>query len=232
MRLGLLGDIHGNAPALAAVLAAAERSGVDALCLTGDFVGYYYEPETVLSMLSAWQRHAVRGNHEDLLVESMSDGRAAAAYKRKYGSGVEVATQRLSAAERTYLEQLPRTLRLELDGKTLLLGHGAPWDTDFYMYANVDEKLWDRAVESSPDYLVLGHTHHRFAKRIRDTLVVNPGSVGQPRDRQPGAAWAVLDTETGEVAHHTEEYDIDTVVAQARAKDPQLPYLAEVLTRR
>jgi putative phosphoesterase len=232
MRVGLLGDIHGNAPALAAVLAAAERSRLDALCITGDFVGYYYEPEKVLAMLSAWQQHAVRGNHEDLLFESIHDARAAEAYKRKYGSGVEAAMRQLSATQIDYLERLPRTLRLELGAKSLLLGHGSPWDTDYYMYVNVDQKLWQRAVESRPDYLVLGHTHHRFAKTVGDTLVINPGSVGQPRDRQPGAAWAVLDTETGDVTHHTETYDIAALVAQARATDPHLPYLAEVLTRR
>ncbi len=232
MRLGLLGDIHGNAAALAAVLAAAERSSLDALCITGDFVGYYYEPDTVLAMLSAWQRHAVRGNHEDLLFESMREPQAAESYKRKYGSGVEAATRRLSAAQLAYLEQLPRTLLLDLGGKTLLLGHGSPWDTDHYMYVNVDQALWDRAVEGGSDYLVLGHTHHPFAKQVGNTLVINPGSVGQPRDRRPGAAWAVLDTETGDVTHRMETYDIDSLVAQVRATDPLLPYLAQVLTRR
>jgi putative phosphoesterase len=216
---------------LASVLEAAERNRLDALCLTGDFVGYYYEPDKVLSMLSAWQRHAVRGNHEDFLFEGMRDERAAERYKQTYGSGVDAAIQRLSAAQLRYLEELPRSLLLEFGAKTLLLAHGSPWDTDFYLYSDVDQKLWDKAVESNPDYLVLGHTHHRFAKRVGATLVINPGSVGQPRDRQPGAAWAMLDTETGEVTHYTEKYDIDALASQARATDPHRPYLWEVLTR-
>ena len=67
MKLGLLGDIHSNNLALQAVLAAASSSGVEKLLITGDLVGYYYAPLEVLEMLQPWDRHIVRGNHEDML---------------------------------------------------------------------------------------------------------------------------------------------------------------------
>lgn len=231
MRLGLVGDIHGNALALAAVLQSAQRRQIEILCLTGDFVGYYYEPDKVLTMLSAWTTYAVRGNHEDMLLQCCNDSEAAAEYRRRYGSGVDYALRVLAAPQMQFLEELPRSQLLEFGGKKLLLAHGAPWDTDHYMYADVDPALWERVAEQGADYVVLGHTHHRFAKRVRSTLVVNPGSVGQPRDRKPGAAWAILDTDTDSVEHLNETYAIEQVADQARAVDPHLPYLWQVLSR-
>jgi putative phosphoesterase len=231
MRVGLVGDIHGNAPALTAVLKAARHHRVDVLCLTGDFVGYYYEPDKVLAMLAEWTTYAVRGNHEDMLLECRDDAVAAEHYKTRYGSGVDYALRLLSAVQIEFIDQLPRSLLLEFDGKSLLLAHGAPWETDLYMYADVDAALWKRVEEQGADFVVLGHTHHRFVKRLHQTVVINPGSVGQPRDRKPGAAWAILDTGTGAVEQLNESYDIQTVAAQARAIDPHLPYLWQVLSR-
>ncbi len=231
MRLGLLGDIHGNVLALAAVLRAAKENGMDALCLTGDFVGYYYEPDAVFELLSEWTRYAVRGNHEDMLLECLNDPAAADRCRRRYGAGIDHAIQRLSPADIDMIARLPRSLRLKFGGKSLLLAHGAPWDTDCYMYATASATLWDRLGEAGTDYVVLGHTHHRLIRQIGMTRVINPGSVGQPRDRRPGAAWAILDTVTDEVEHRTELYDIARVAEQARTIDPELPYLWEVLVR-
>ena len=70
----------------------------------------------------------------------------------------------------------------------------------------------------------MGHTHYRLTRTSGSTTIINPGSVGQPRDRQPGAAWAVLDVETGTCQPFTEPYDIAPLAAQARAIDPHLPY--------
>ena len=66
MKLALLADIHGNADALEAVLAAARRRGAKRLLCAGDFVGYYYEPARCFELLDAWRLDAVRGNHEDM----------------------------------------------------------------------------------------------------------------------------------------------------------------------
>ena len=70
MRIALLGDIHGNSFALAAVLEAARAAHVEKLLITGDFVGYYFWPREVLDMLDDWDVAAVRGNHEDMLVDA------------------------------------------------------------------------------------------------------------------------------------------------------------------
>lgn len=232
MKLALLGDIHGNADALAAVLDGVRREHVKQLLLTGDFVGYYYHPDKVLRALEGWAFHAVRGNHEDMLFLAQSNESFATQYRARYGSGVHIALNCLSEKEMDILRDLPVSRVLTLDGKQVLLGHGAPWDTDFYIYPNASDEIWQRLASYGCDYVVLGHTHHRYSKRLGNTMIINPGSVGQPRDRQPGAAWALLDTEADTVTFFTEEYAFESLAAEAGIRDPNLPYLVEVLTRR
>ena len=62
--------------------------------------------------------------------------------------------------------------------------------------------------------------------------MVNPGAVGQPRNRQPGAQWALLDTESQKIAHFCEQYDSSEVVMESKKRHPELPYLADVMVRR
>ena len=77
----------------------------------------------------------------------------------------------------------------------------------------------------------MGHTHYPMSREIDSTLLVNPGSVGQPRNKRPGAAWAILDTEKKDVTFRNENYNIQSVVNEAVRRQPNLPYLAEVLVR-
>ena len=231
MRLGLLGDIHGNAAALSAVLEQARISGVDALCLTGDFVGYYHEPKQVLEMTSPWKFWAVRGNHEDMLFEAKTDSQKAAIFRKKYGSGIDRAIGELDDSQLSFLEQLPETLEIGFDQVSVLLAHGAPWSTDAYLYPDADDALWNRVAECAADYIILGHTHYQMTRRVDGKLIINPGSVGQPRDRVPGAAWTILDTDSGNIEHRRESYDIAALTERTKKLEPDLPYLWNVLTR-
>lgn len=232
MRLGLLGDIHGNADALKVVLAAARRRGVDALCVTGDFVGYYYRPAEVLDMLAEWTTYSVRGNHEQMLAHAISAPDSLAAYESRYGSGLRCAIEQLRAEQLEFLDRLPVMADLSFDGCRVILAHGAPWDTDQYVYPDAPSEMLERLAGLSADLVVLGHTHYRFHKTVAACQIANPGSVGQPRDRIPGAAWVLFDTETRDYQAYAEPYDIGPLVFEARQRDSRLTYLHEVLTRR
>lgn len=232
MRVGLLADIHGNSAALAATLEAAAREGVDRILCAGDCVGYYYQPGTCLDLLAEWDVECVRGNHEDLLAGLMREPSNAAELHRRYGSALEHAASTLSPQHLGYLDGLPARKEVTIGGRRILLCHGSPWDPDFYIYPDAAPETFERCSKPGTDIVVIGHTHHRLMRTSGPTTIVNPGSVGQPRDRQPGAAWALFDTETGECRAFTEPYDSAAIEAQARATDPHLPYLWEVLTRR
>ncbi|MGH8616794.1 MAG: metallophosphoesterase family protein [Burkholderiales bacterium] len=231
MRLGLIGDIHGNDLALEAVLAAARAADADALLVTGDLVGYYHRAAAVVALLDHWPCYIVRGNHEDMLARSRIDAAVLEHVEQKYGSGLRTALGELASAQLDRLCSLPHPLELELGSRRILLCHGAPWDNDCYVYPDAGPDILQRCAAGAHDLVVLGHTHHAMIHHIGATTIMNPGSVGQPRDRRPGAAWALYDTVTGEVSLRRESYALEPIIAQARSRDPALPYLTSVLTR-
>lgn len=233
MKLALLGDIHANDLALEAVLKAAAAYHVDALIVTGDLVGYYFAPAAVLEMLSPWNKYVVRGNHEDMLRRGRSDPDFLADVRRRYGSGIEIALVQLSPDQVEALCTLPHPLALELGGRKILLCHGSPEDLDRYVYPDSDLGGMAGGALDAFDLVVSGHTHYPMERVLGDnTRLVNPGSVGQPRNRQPGAHWALYDTQSGSVSFQCESYDFSPIQVHARSLHPELPYLADVLERR
>ena len=232
MKLGLLGDIHGNHLALAAVLAAARKHGVEQLLVTGDLVGYYFWPKEALELLASWNSVVVRGNHEDMLAAARTDPAFLAHVDARYGTGLRNAIEQLGVQQLDQLCTLPHPLELVIDGCRILLCHGAPWDVDQYIYPDATPELLDRCAMQEFDLVVLGHTHYPMQHKVRGrTLVVNPGSVGQPRNRKPGAQWALFDTASREVTLYCEPYNAGIVMAESRRRHPNIPYLANVLER-
>lgn len=231
MKLGLLGDIHGNADALSAVLAAAKELGVEHLLVTGDLVGYYFSPAKVLELLAPWSRYVVRGNHEDMLSESFSNPKSLDSIRNRYGSGIQVALEQLSESQLNELCSLPHPLQLDLDGCRILLCHGAPWDVGQYVYPDAKQDLLNRCIEPEVDFVITGHTHYSMERHIGDVQIVNPGSVGQPRNRLPGAQWAFLDTTSRRLEFRVEPYDREPLIRECLLRHPELPYLAEILER-
>lgn len=231
MKLGLLGDIHGNSCALRAVLYAAGNRGVEKLLVTGDLVGYYFHPAEVLAALAEWEVFVVRGNHEEMLTKARTDSAFLSSVDLKYGSGLRCAMEQLQESQLDELCGLPHSLDLKIDGCRILLCHGSPWDPDQYIYPDSEPALMQRCVEKEHDLVVLGHTHYPMLQKIGKPLLVNPGSVGQPRNRKPGAQWALFDTVNRTVEFLSEAYDPAPLVAESLRRHPGLPYMADVLTR-
>lgn len=231
MRLGLLGDVHGNHLALQAVLAAASSAGVEKLLITGDLIGYYFAPRQVLELLSPWDKCMVRGNHEDMLSAARSDPDSLLQVDARYGTGLRTALEQLNEQQLDELCGLPRTQQLDIGGCRILLCHGTPWDNDQYVYPDAQAELLMRCAMPEFDLVVLGHTHYPMLQKIGRTQVVNPGAVGQPRNRRPGAHWALFDTTSREVSLRCEAYDAGPMIMESRRRHPDIPYLAEVLER-
>jgi diadenosine tetraphosphatase ApaH/serine/threonine PP2A family protein phosphatase len=236
MRYLVLTDIHANIQALDAVLAdAAGRGYTDILCL-GDFVGYGGDPETVLERLRDLPcLTAIRGNH-DKVAAGLAPSTSFSADARV---AVEWTSSVLSARAHAYLADLPKGPR-QLDD--LLLCHGAPFDEDYYIFGVADARRAARGVKAS--LCLFGHTHVCAAYNPNGSPVsvngeielsapgpwlVNVGSVGQPRDGDPRAAYGILDTERSRIELFRVEYDI--AAAQRRIRGAGLPpWLAERLS--
>ena len=227
----MLGDIHGNALALRSVLLAAEKQQVEALLITGDLVGYYFRPLEVLKLLEPWSKYLVRGNHEDMLSVARSNPSFLTKVNARYGSGLHAAIEQLSGLQLDELCALPHPTEIEIEKYKILLCHGSPWSTEEYIYPDSDKNLLKRCSNTGFDVIVHGHTHYPAKHVVGKTLLVNPGTVGQPRNRQPGAHWAIFDTTTGDLEFRCEPYSAAQLIKECAQKNPELPYLAEMLIR-
>ena len=231
MKLALMGDIHGNIQALRAVLDAATRENIEKLLITGDLVGYYFSPVEVVELLDEWDVEIVRGNHEEMLKTARKDPNYLLSVDARYGTGLRVAFDQLSPEQIDRLCELKHPLDLSFEGVKILLCHGSPWDLDQYIYPNAENALITKCAISEYDLVVMGHTHYPMQLMIGSTHLVNPGSVGQPRNRDPGAHWAIFDTLTRSIELRCETYDMTDLIRECKDRHPDLPYLANVLER-
>lgn len=231
MKLALLSDIHGNHFALQAVLDSIKQNEVENLIVTGDFVGYYFWPREVLELFQPWNVIAIRGNHEEMFFKAVDDAEFLDSVNAKYGEGLQVALETLTDEQKDWLTGLPESLVIDLAAKKILLCHGSPWNPDEYIYPDAQDEVFDRCADTGYDWIIMGHTHYPMVRQTRNTTIINPGSVGQPRNRQPGAHWALLDTKSHEVNLFCEKYDLTPVIQACRKRHPDLPYLANVLER-
>jgi len=212
VRILVVSDIHGNIEALRTV-AAAEPSVDHVLCL-GDIVDYGPAPDETVSWVREHALATVRGNHDNA-VASGEDCRSAPAFHRL---AVETRLRTgplLSRSSLAYLRGLPRTLSVHVDGKRLELLHAAPADPLFqYLPATRVEEWRAAAAAMDGDLILVGHTHLPVVLDLDGKQLVNPGSVGLPRDGDPRASYAVI--EDGVPALKRIAYDVGRTIAAIR----------------
>lgn len=233
LRYLILSDLHSNLQATKRVIEDATTRGFDRVVVLGDLVGYGADPAEVIDRIRALDPCAiVRGNH-DKVVCGITDGE----YFNEYA--LEAATWTRSALDGDRLEYLSGLPKgpVEIDGFTI--SHGTPLDEEEYLLGHEDADVV--FGERDFDLAFFGHTHFPCAfetdrevprltfiadgstLRLSDgaRYLINPGSVGQPRDRDPRASYATFDSETREVAWHRVEYDSEG--AKARILKAGLP---------
>ncbi len=220
MRYLIISDVHGNLEALKAVLADAP-SGLPVWCL-GDLVGYGPNPNECIELLRELEPECVVGNHDWAAVNRVNledfnpDAQAAVAWTQ----------QQLTPQSVRYLQELP----ISLVKGAFTLVHGSPREPiwEYILYPPVARLNF---AHFNTPYCLVGHTHipmiFRFIDRdnestctverpvegkpyplAEDRLIINPGSVGQPRDGDSRAAYAILDTDALTLEHHRVGYDI------------------------
>ena len=202
MKIGLISDIHANLPALEAVL--EDLPSVDRIVCAGDVVGYNPWPAACVERIRSVAATTVQGNH-DRTVESPERYRA----NRMAEAGLEHAKATLSDDQLAWLDGLPRAETFAGGRYLLVHSHPAAEREDAYVYPAEFPTL-DRHM-GEYDGIVLGHTHVQGKRSVAGGVVVNPGSVGQPRDGDPKAGYAVLDAATDAVDLERVGYDVDRV---------------------
>jgi diadenosine tetraphosphatase ApaH/serine/threonine PP2A family protein phosphatase len=237
VKYAIFSDVHGNLEALRAVLDDAAGRADAVLCL-GDAVGYGADPAACIELLATRARGFVAGNHE----YGVADRLDLAWFNRWARAAAEWTRERLDDDHRAWLATLPLTL--EIGDATLV--HASPAQPDDWDYLVTAEDGWGAFAHFATRWCFVGHSHvpgvwslgssgpeyepapgHVVSERGR-RYIVNVGSVGQPRDRDPRAAYGLWDVEAGRVEIRRVAYDVAT--ARRKIESAGLPrFLADRL---
>lgn len=186
MRILVIADVHANWPALQAI-----QEPYDVCLCVGDLVEYGLEAAPCLRWARAHARTSVRGNHDhDLAQDVASNGTSGFAYLAAQTR--QLTRPQLRPDDLHFLSGLPLTRYVSLDEQRFLLVHGSPRDP-LEEYGPPEVAFWQGCLEDvEADLICVGHTHVPYTLRVGDKLVVNPGSVGFPRDGDPRASYAMI----------------------------------------
>jgi predicted phosphodiesterase len=229
MRYGLISDIHANLAALRAALAFLERMAVDAYLCPGDVVGYGPQPNECVAVMASLPLHCAAGNHDLIATGQLSDAGTGALARRT----LAWTRAALDADARAWLAALPPCAVVP----GVVVAHGALGDPRRYVStdAQAAEQLAQLPQEHADSVLVLGHTHRAAAfgsrsgralngvpatVRLEDgeRWMVNPGAVGQSRERAIDVRVAVLDLDRRSVSFHALPYDFAATRAELRRR--------------
>jgi predicted phosphodiesterase len=235
MRYGLISDIHGNLPALRAALDALNEAGIDRLICLGDLVGYGANPAEVIDLVRQQPNLTVIAGNHDRQVRGRRDPRM----REQAAEVLDWTREHLGPADLDWLAGLSQGLMLDDD--QILVIHGALTERDAYIL-NVNEirRNLEVMLQEYPDFRIcfFGHTHVplivspkvvvtdlKATKTLNldqnEVYLVNPGSVGQPRDKCPLASAAIFDSERWSLTIVRTEYDIES--AQGAITSAGLP---------
>jgi putative phosphoesterase len=231
MKIAFLSDIHANIEAFKAVLEVIDREDIDSIYIAGDLVGYYYHPDKVIDIcMSRDDIHCIRGNHDRNFLAGLNDESLMSSLISKYGSSYALTKEKLSNHQVSWLKKLPTQLRFEIEKITITIAHGSIHSEDEYVYPS--ESVDNLASQlSKSEFTVLGHTHHPFLWCNNNRWLINPGSVGQPRDQSAESSFIYLDLNSKTLLPRKVKFPIEKLVKEIENYDPNHIYLKTVLRR-
>ena len=202
-KIALISDIHSNLEAFEAVLKEIKKSKISKIFCLGDIVGYGANPNECIDLIRKNKTSSIKGNHdhEATLLENIEwfneDAKQAILWTK----------EKRTDSNSKFLKNLPSSLEFE----NIFLVHGSPRD-NFYEYIFPDMEDYDFAelfAIAKKDVIACGHSHIQFSREFNDKLIINPGSVGQPRDSNPDAAYCIFNTKTLKIEFKRVKYKIE-----------------------
>lgn len=206
MKIGIISDIHGNFVALKAVYEKIKNCPI--ILNAGDLTGYYPDINPVIDFVREKKIISISGNHDRyLLGRNLPD--SLESIRESFQNSITV----LNPENKKYLKELPKSLKIEIEGLRIGVFHGSPWDPDERIYPDSDLSGFGKC---DYDVIILGHTHWPIIKKINKLLLINPGSIGQPRDYNSKSSYAILDTTKMVAQINRVSYNIDAVCAKIK----------------
>jgi putative phosphoesterase len=204
MKILIISDIHANYPALQAVL---EKEGnYDKMIFLGDVVDYGPHPKECLTFIKENADYYVRGNHDNALGYNV-DCNCMGTFREYSIATREWHKTLLDENDKQFLKNMPVLNKAHLDGKSFFLAHASPTG-DISKYLNENE-IVNELDDIIAEYILIGHTHVQYEKKVDYNLIVNPGSVGLARDGGE-ACYAIF--ENGKITLKRINYDVDETI--------------------
>ncbi|MFX0123636.1 MAG: metallophosphoesterase family protein [Candidatus Hodarchaeota archaeon] len=217
--LGIISDIHSNIKALEASVADMEfhYPEIKEIYCIGDLIGYGPDPKKCIEFLfkNSLITKIVKGNHEHYVDQTVTPPQVTPLAK----TAIDYQINNIPIELRWELAKLPQFITTKHMNVEITLVHGSPqYPLTAYIYPNTQEQenLFQYMINVEVDILLLGHTHVPFIRKKaangdRELLMLNPGAIGQPRDNNPKASYAVIDVQNMEAEIRRVDYDIDSV---------------------
>lgn len=222
MKIAFISDIHSNQEALQAILRKIKKMKVDKIYSIGDVIGYGGSPNECIELINEKDIPSVLSNHEWAVLHQDTTW-----FNPVASEAIFWTIDHLDKKHFDWLRRLPEKNVVSVSGYKILLVHGSPRDPIFEYVSEetVDENFVKRL---DFDVIVVGHTHIPFVKKVEGSLVINSGSVGQPRDHNPKASFVVFDPKKFDAKIIRVEYDIKKS-ADKIIKSGLPPFLAQRL---
>lgn len=229
MKVAVFSDIHGNKYAFDEALKSMHTYKADSYIYCGDICGYYYHQNYILDRLREMSKlYCVLGNHDKMFLDVFQGKLSGDTYKEKYGNSVEMLKETISSENLGFLSSLKNKIDLMFDGFKVGVFHGTPWgNLNEYCYPDAE---FNRYKTLNYDYIFQGHTHYRMHEKVGKVNVVNPGSIGQPRDGNP-PSYILFDTIDNKIEFISVPYDIKMLANEVEKNVNEPSYLIEVLKR-
>ena len=199
MKIVIISDLHGNFPALQAVL--QDLPSNDGIICCGDIVGYYPDVNEVCDEVRKLNVQTIRGNHDAYVTKNLTPASdKAEIYKTVW------TRKNLSDANFRWLKMLPAQMDFDFNGLLVKVRHANFQEEESYLYPD-SQKLKEFTLNEN-EIVLFGHTHHPMLIKAGAGLIVNPGSVGQPRDYNPQSSYSILDTDNRSIEFRRVNYNV------------------------
>ena len=212
MKICIFSDVHGNIEALSKML-VQEANEVDLFIFAGDIFGYFYGQREIIDRFSSMSNLVeIKGNHDKNYLASKKLDK----FTDRYGSSYKIS---LTDKQYKYINDLPDKAEIMIEGKHFGIFHGGPSEyLEQRLYPDSIEEINQIAKEINYDYLIIGHTHYQFLYETNRKVIINPGSLGQPRDGK-GFSYCLLDTSTGSCIFKSVDVEITTLLRSVEEND-------------
>lgn len=199
MTIAVFSDIHGNIFSLEKALQIMQTLKPDKYLFLGDMAGYYYYQNECIELLNSLSNLvSLKGNHDHYFLESLRDHNQLKILDNKYGQAYSLLHKNITSSSYAYFYSLQ-----EYEKNSYYEAYHASPDDYLEEYIYKDTKL---SLNTKVPFIFLGHTHHPMNKRVEDTIIINPGSIGQPRDYNLGS-FTLVDLKTKKIDNVRYEYN-------------------------